>query len=1040
MKRFRIFATTSCLTLLGAWLAPASLLAQNPTAATEADRDKAVATLASDSPLYDRAMACRTLTIVGDEASVDALAAQLGSVELGAYARLALESIPGSAASDALLASLDQVEESAKIGVIGSLGRRREVRAVAALTQIAQSDSGAAAAALAALGAIADDAALKSLTQLRTTGIAQVDELCAAILLACDRNQSNDSNSLALQALESIVSPPQGSAAAAPRFIEMAHYQAIRRGANDSQQRLSTLLASESESAFRLGIQASRELKSDSIDALLSTYPASESARKIAILFALSSTADERALPILIEAANGDDVEVRLAALETLGDWTQASSIDTLLAALADADAQVVAVATESLSRLGDDSVDRAILKHLASENESLVVASIALIGSRGITSAQEELFELLNHRSPAIAQASMTALGAVVDQQHYEKLVARLITATDEQRPIVQASLIAAANRLDRNACVLQLADQIQTAPEAVLVSAIEIAGAVEGEAALQLIDLMGRTNKDSLTDAATRVLGRWSNPDAADVLVRFAKDLDQERYRVRAIRSLLRLARQFEMPLGRRMELVAVASRQANRAEELTLIFEILTRYPAPQGLTLSHELAVKGDREQALAAAMSIATALAPQGDEASLAAIEQFATAVAGSPAEAQVASLLQEAQRQVRARSAEPGFASLFDGSSLDRWAGDRKIWRAEQGAIVGGSLEQAVGTGNDFLCFDQEYENFELRLQFRLEGDGVNGGVNVRSRRGDDGTAIGYQADLGAGFFGAIYDEARRNRVIAPAQVNAILNDQWNDYWIRCEGPRIRVWLNGTLTTDFTETEEMPRRGLIALQVQAGRPVKASYRQIRVRELSDEELQVASEERVPEESEFKPLFDGNSFEGWHGNLDWFRIQDSVIIAGTLDKPIPRNEFLRTDREYGDFELRLQFQLKGSASANAGVQIRTAEIPDHHEVSGYQADMGNGWWGCLYDESRRNRVLAGPAPEDRGKMLNADDWNDYRIRCEGSRVRLWINGVLTVDYTESDPEIARSGIIAVQVHSGDPTEAWYRNIRILELNP
>ncbi|MEZ6104863.1 MAG: DUF1080 domain-containing protein [Pirellulaceae bacterium] len=67
------------------------------------------------------------------------------------------------------------------------------------------------------------------------------------------------------------------------------------------------------------------------------------------------------------------------------------------------------------------------------------------------------------------------------------------------------------------------------------------------------------------------------------------------------------------------------------------------------------------------------------------------------------------------------------------------------------------------------------------------------------------------------------------------------------------------------------------------------------------------------------------------------------------------------------------------------------------------------------------------------------MLRADDWNDYRIRCEGDRVRLWINDVLTVDYTESDPEIARDGIIAVQVHSGPPTEAWYRRIRILELD-
>lgn len=195
----------------------------------------------------------------------------------------------------------------------------------------------------------------------------------------------------------------------------------------------------------------------------------------------------------------------------------------------------------------------------------------------------------------------------------------------------------------------------------------------------------------------------------------------------------------------------------------------------------------------------------------------------------------------------------------------------------------------------------------------------------------------------------------------------------------------------------------------------------------------------ATFELADDETGFLPLFDGTTFTSWHGNLDWFRIENETIIAGSLEKPIPRNEFLRTDKAYGNFELRLEFQLHGGNSANAGVQIRTAEIPDHHEVSGYQADMGDGWWGCLYDESRRNRVLAGPPPEERGKMLKANEWNDYRIRCEGDRVRLWINGDQTVDYTETDPEIARSGIIALQVHSGPPTEAWYRNIRLLPLD-
>ena len=187
----------------------------------------------------------------------------------------------------------------------------------------------------------------------------------------------------------------------------------------------------------------------------------------------------------------------------------------------------------------------------------------------------------------------------------------------------------------------------------------------------------------------------------------------------------------------------------------------------------------------------------------------------------------------------------------------------------------------------------------------------------------------------------------------------------------------------------------------------------------------------------PTEEGFVPLFDGKTLEGWKGNQKVFRVVEGAIVGGNLQQSLPNNEFLRTNKTYENFELRLQFKLVGE-QANAGVQFRTAEIPDHHEVIGYQADMGDGWWGCLYDESRRNKVLAGPESETRTTLVRPNEWNDYRIRCEGPRIQLWLNDHLTVDYTESDEKIARSGILALQIHSGPPAQASYRKIRIKEL--
>ena len=191
-------------------------------------------------------------------------------------------------------------------------------------------------------------------------------------------------------------------------------------------------------------------------------------------------------------------------------------------------------------------------------------------------------------------------------------------------------------------------------------------------------------------------------------------------------------------------------------------------------------------------------------------------------------------------------------------------------------------------------------------------------------------------------------------------------------------------------------------------------------------------------EKPPSPDTFTPLFDGKTFDGWQGNQDAFRIEDGAIVGGSLTERVPRNEFLCTVKEYGDFELRLAFKLLG-AGANAGVQIRSRRVPSHHEMIGYQADLGDGWWGCLYDESRRRRVLAGPPAAERAKIVRRDQWNEYVIRCEGRRIRLSINGQPTVDYTEADESIEQRGLIGLQIHGGPPTEAWYKDIKIRELS-
>jgi hypothetical protein len=194
---------------------------------------------------------------------------------------------------------------------------------------------------------------------------------------------------------------------------------------------------------------------------------------------------------------------------------------------------------------------------------------------------------------------------------------------------------------------------------------------------------------------------------------------------------------------------------------------------------------------------------------------------------------------------------------------------------------------------------------------------------------------------------------------------------------------------------------------------------------------------------APEPARRTPLFDGKTFEGWDGDTkETWRIADGCIVGGSLTKKVPRNQFLATKRSYKNFELRLKFKLLGDPKkgfVNSGVQIRSQRVPNDTEMIGYQADLGDpNWWGSIYDESRRNKVLAQSDMEAIGKVLRRGDWNDYQIRAEGRRIRTWINGALAVDYTEKDEKIPQEGRIGLQIHGGGPAEVWFKDITLEEL--
>ncbi|MBC7627119.1 DUF1080 domain-containing protein [Ferruginibacter sp.] len=182
------------------------------------------------------------------------------------------------------------------------------------------------------------------------------------------------------------------------------------------------------------------------------------------------------------------------------------------------------------------------------------------------------------------------------------------------------------------------------------------------------------------------------------------------------------------------------------------------------------------------------------------------------------------------------------------------------------------------------------------------------------------------------------------------------------------------------------------------------------------------------------------LFDGKTFTGWEGDtLNTWRIINKTLMGGSLTQTVPHNQFIATTESFGDFELQLEFKLTGTGFVNAGVQFHSERATNPaYEMIGYQADLGNGYWASLYDESRRDLTIVQPDSALIKKILKPATWNLFKIKSVGRRIHIYLNGVQTVDYSEPDEKIIHQGKIALQVHGGGKALAAYRNIRIIRL--
>jgi len=361
---------------------------------------------------------------------------------------------------------------------------------------------------------------------------------------------------------------------------------------------------------------------------------------------------------------------------------------------------------------------------------------------------------------------------------------------------------------------------------------------------------------------------------------------------------------------------------------------------------------------------------------------------------------------------------EPGFVSLFDGKTLNGWHGDPQLWRVESGAIVGSTDGKTVQQ-NSFLSTDRTYSNFVLKAKFKLRNG--NSGIQFRSELHPDYVVKGYQADFTeqANRKLVLFDEGRRLGLCDtdPMELSKHYDPTgWNEYQITCDGPNIKLVLNGFTTAEYVEKDpQISREGVIAFQLFRTATIpsmQVSFKGIRIKELTNAaDRQPHGSARVTPRSGTPPasvagktitLFDGKTLSGWRGVPDQTPFS---VVDGAIKTSGRRGGMLyfvgdgTQPNEFSDFDLTMR--VKTENEANSGVFFHCARGANGNYEPTFEAQIAN-----QNKDPQKTGSLWSIEPVHR---MPARDgiWFEYRIVVSGKTVTTYVDRQKVMEWTQPD---------------------------------
>jgi HEAT repeat protein len=572
----------------------AALLLGSTAFAQEA---KLLDVLKSDAPYKEKSDACRELQHLATKAAVPTLAGLLTDEKLSHMARYALEPLPDPSVDEALRAALDKVKGRLLAGVITSLGVRRDAKAVEPVAKfLADSDPDVARAAAHALGDIGTSAAANILMAAKTSQL----PVCEGLLRCAEKLPKKE----AIAIYDKLVALPN-----APHQVHTAALRgAVLSRGKDGLPLLLTSLRSDDYAAVLTAVRVSMELPgADVTRALAGDLAKANADKQLLLIQTLGARGDAAATSALVAAAKSGPAGHRVAAIKSLGQLGDSAAVPTLKELATDTVADVAAAAQTALVSFPGKKADDAVLSLLSHSDAKMRATAISLAAQRRLAAALPTLSKLAEDADASIASASLKALGDIGGPAEVPVLINLLLKA--KSTGPAESALAAVCTR--HPGTMDPLCAALPKAEGEAKLSLLRLLRIGGGAKALAAVRAATNDANTETKETALRTLCDWPTPDALTDLTQLAKTSADQKWKILAIRGMLRLIPQQNSPDAQKLAALKDAMALVERTEEKRLALAALGDIPTAESLALvATHLSDKALNEEACNAAVSIA----------------------------------------------------------------------------------------------------------------------------------------------------------------------------------------------------------------------------------------------------------------------------------------------------------------------------------------------------------------------------------------------------------------------------------------------